>query len=289
MRGSSGDLKPRHDPDRGSGRRGEREAVGRKPIAKYRNPVMLYGICRGRDGVRVPMPDNKHDSLAEAAPHYHGHRERLRARFRQAGADAVSDYELLELLLFRALPRRDVKPLAKALLQRFGSFAEVVAAPEPRLREVKGLGDAGIAELKIVQAAASRFLRDTVKKQPVLSSWSSVLDYCRTAQAFADREQFRVLFLDKRNQLIADEVQQTGTVDHTPVYPREVVKRALELAATAVVLVHNHPSGDPTPSRADVQMTQQIIAVASPLGIAVHDHIIVGKDGHASLKGLKLI
>jgi DNA repair protein RadC len=238
------------------------------------------------------MPDKKHErqqGLAEATPHFHGHRERLRGRFRQAGADAVSDYELLELLLFRALPRRDVKPLAKALLEKFGSFAEVIAAPEPRLREVKGLGDAAIAELKIVQAAASRFLRDTVKRQPVLSSWSSVLDYCRTAQAFADREQFRVLFLDKRNQLIADEVQQTGTVDHTPVYPREVIKRALELAATAIVLVHNHPSGDPTPSRADIQMTQQIIAVASPLGIAVHDHIIVGKDGHASLKGLKLI
>jgi DNA repair protein RadC len=154
---------------------------------------------------------------------------------------------------------------------------------------VKGLGDAGITELKVVQAAASRLLRGAVQKRPVLSSWSSVLDYCRTAQAFADREQFRVLFLDKRNQLIADEVQQTGTVDHAPVYPREVVKRALELSATAIVLVHNHPSGDPTPSHADVQMTQQIIAVASPLGISVHDHIVVGKEGHASLKGLKLI
>ncbi len=154
---------------------------------------------------------------------------------------------------------------------------------------MKGLGDSGITEFKIVQAAASRLLRGAVKKRPVLSSWSSVLDYCRSAQAFADREQFRVLFLDKRNQLIADEVQQTGTVDHTPVYPREVVKRALELSATAIILVHNHPSGDPTPSRADIQMTQQIIAVACPLGIAVHDHIIVGKEGHASLKGLKLI
>jgi DNA repair protein RadC len=201
----------------------------------------------------------------------------------------LSDYELLELLLFRAMPRRDVKPLAKSLLEKFGSFAEVISAPEARLRESKGLGDAGITELKIVQAAASRLLRGAVKKRPVLSSWSSVLDYCRTAQAFADREQFRVLFLDKRNQLIADEVQQTGTVDHAPVYPREVVKRALELSATAIVLVHNHPSGDPTPSHADVQMTQQIIAVAQPLGISVHDHIVVGKEGHASLKGLKLI
>jgi DNA repair protein RadC len=227
--------------------------------------------------------------LAEAPPHYYGHRERLRGRFREAGADAVSDYELLELLLFRALPRRDVKPLAKSLLEKFGSFAEVITAPEARLAEVKGLGDSGVIELKIVQAAARRLLRGQVKKRPALSSWSAVLDYCRTAQAFADREQFRVLFLDKRNHLIADEVQQVGTVDHTPVYPREVVKRALELSATAIILVHNHPSGDPTPSHADIQMTQQIIAVAQPLGISVHDHIIVGKEGHASLKGLKLI
>jgi DNA repair protein RadC len=229
------------------------------------------------------------EGLAEAPPHYYGHRERLRGRFREAGADAVSDYELLELLLFRALPRRDVKPLAKLLLEKFGSFAEVITAPEARLAEVKGLGDSGVTELKIVQAAASRLLRGQVKKRPALSSWSAVLDYCRTAQAFADRELFRVLFLDKRNQLIADEVQQTGTVDHTPVYPREVVKRALELSATAIILVHNHPSGDPTPSHADIQMTQQIIAVAQPLGISVHDHIIVGKEGHASLRGLKLI
>jgi DNA repair protein RadC len=238
------------------------------------------------------MLEKKRESergLAEAPPHYYGHRERLRERFREAGADALSDYELLELLLFRTLPRRDVKPLAKTLLATFGSFAEVISAPEMRLAAVKGLGDAGITELKLVQAAASRILHGAVKRRPVLSSWTTVLDYCRTAQAFADREQFRVLFLDKRNQLIADEVQQTGTVDHTPVYPREVVKRALELSATAIILVHNHPSGDPTPSRADIQMTQQIIAVATPLGISVHDHIIVGKEGHASLKGLKLI
>jgi DNA repair protein RadC len=238
------------------------------------------------------MLDKKHadaEGLAEAAPHYHGHRERLRARFRQAGADALSDYELLELLLFRALPRRDVKPLAKSLIDKFGSFAEVIAAPEKRLAEVQGLGDGGITELKVAHAAASRMMRGVLKKRPVLSSWSSVIDYCRTAQAFADREQFRVLFLDKRNQLIADELQQTGTVDHTPVYPREVVKRALELSATAIILVHNHPSGDPTPSRADIDMTRVIVEVAKPLGISVHDHIIVGKDGHASLKGLKLI
>jgi DNA repair protein RadC len=227
--------------------------------------------------------------LAEGAPHFHGHRQRLRQRLLQAGVGAVSDYELLELILFRGIPQRDVKPLAKELIERFGSFVEVVSASPQRLREVKGLGEAAIAELKIVQAAAGQFARGQAKKRHVLSSWSTVLDYCRTAMAFADKEQFRILFLDKRNQLIADEVQGTGTVDHTPVYPREVVKRALELSATAIILVHNHPSGDPTPSRADIQMTQAIVEVAKPLGIAVHDHIIVGKEGHASLKGLKLI
>jgi DNA repair protein RadC len=191
------------------------------------------------------MLEKKRDSkasLAEATPHYHGHRERLRQRFRDAGTDALSDYELLELLLFRALPRRDVKPLAKSLLEKFGSFAEVISAPEARLREVTGLGDAGITELKIVQAAASQLARGEVKRRKVLSSWSRVLDYCRTEMAFADKEKFRILFLDKRNQLIADEEQQSGTVDHTPVYPREVVKRALELSATAIILVHNHPT-----------------------------------------------
>ena len=227
--------------------------------------------------------------LADATPHYHGHRERLRERFRKAGEDALSDYELLELVLFRAIPQRDVKPLAKELVAKFGSFAEVMAAPRGRLKEIKGVGDAVIDELKIVHASAKRIARGDVGKRPVLSSWSSVIDYCRTAMAYEDKEQFRLLFLDKRNQLIADEVQQKGTVDHTPVYPREVVKRALELSATALILVHNHPSGDPTPSRADIQMTQAVIEVAKPLGIAVHDHIIVGKDGHASLKGLKLI
>jgi len=227
--------------------------------------------------------------LAEAPPHYHGHRERLRERFREAGAAALADYEMLELILFRAIPQRDVKPLAKTLLEKFGSFAEVIAAPEQRLKEIDGVGEAAITELKVVQAAAQLFAKGSVTKRTVLSSWSSVLDYCRAAQAFAEKEQFRILFLDKRNQLIADEVQQQGTVDHTPVYPREVVKRALELSATAIILVHNHPSGDPTPSQADIEMTRQIAAVAKPLGVALHDHIIVGRDGHASLKGLRLI
>jgi DNA repair protein RadC len=232
---------------------------------------------------RTPAPP------AEPAPHYHGHRQRLRQRFLAAGSEAVSDYELIELVLFRAIPQRDLKPLAKELIAKFGSFAEAISAPPERLREVKGLGEAAITELKVVQAAATRLARGEVKQRPVLSSWGNVLDYCRAAMAFADKEQLRVLFLDKRNQLIADELQQTGTVDHTPVYPRELVKRALELSATAIVLVHNHPSGDPAPSRADIEMTQAIIAIARPLGIAVHDHLIVGKDGHASLKAMKLI
>jgi len=232
---------------------------------------------------------SRSESGAAEVPHYHGHRERLRERFREAGSDAVSDYELLEVVLFRALPRRDVKPLAKSLIAKFGSFGEVIAAPRSRLAEVDGLGDAAITELKVVEAAALRLARGEVKRRHVLSSWTAVLDYCRTAMAFAEREQFRILFLDKRNQLILDEVQQVGTVDHTPVYPREVVKRALELSATAVILVHNHPSGDLTPSRADIEMTRQIVEIAKPLGVAVHDHVIVGRDGHTSLKGMGLM
>jgi DNA repair protein RadC len=233
-------------------------------------------------------PSAELSGFAEA-PHYHGHRERLRMRFREAGADALTDYEMLEMVLFRALPRRDVKPLAKLLIGKFGSFAEVVNAAEPRLAEVQGLGEAAITELKLIAASASRVAKGELKQRTVLGSWSTVLKYCRTAMAFADKEQFRVLFLDKRNQLIADEVQQVGTVDHTPVYPREVVKRALELSATAIILVHNHPSGDPTPSTADIQMTKSIVDIAGTLGISVHDHLIVGKNGHASLKGLRLM
>src|SRR3990170_746176 len=222
-------------------------------------------------------------------PHYLGHRERLRRRFRGAGPDALPDYELLELILSRSMPRRDTKPLAKALIARFGTFAEALNAPEELLREVPGIGEAAITELKLVRAAALRLMRGEVLERPVLSSWAQVLDYCRASMGFASKEQFRILFLDKRNQIIADEVQQTGTVDHTPVYVREVVKRALELSATAIVLVHNPPSGHPTPSRADIEMTRQIVAAAKPLGVLVHDHIIVGKQGHASLRGLGLI
>ncbi len=221
--------------------------------------------------------------------HYHGHRARLRERLLQAGSEAVADYELVELVLFRAIPRRDVKPLAKALIARFGSFAEAIAAEPARLAEVEGMSQGAIAEFKIVEAGAKRFAKGVARKRLPVGSFSAVIDYCRTAMAFDAREEFRVLFLDRKNGLIADESQGVGTVDQTPVYPREVVRRALELSATAVILVHNHPSGDPTPSTQDVKMTLDIIAVAQPLGVAVHDHIIVGRDGHASLKGLRLI
>ena len=231
---------------------------------------------------------NKPSEPAET-PHYHGHRERLRERFHGAGPDALSDYELLEMVLFTAKAQGDVKPLAKTLIKTFGSFAEVIHAPETRLREVKGVGDRTVTELKLIAAAASRIAKGQLQQRTMLSSWDAVIAYCRTSMAFADKEQFRLLFLDKRNQLISDEVQQIGTVDHTPVYPREVIKRALELSATAIILVHNHPSGDPTPSQADIHMTKAIIDIAGPLGISVHDHIIVGKNGHASLKGLRLI
>jgi DNA repair protein RadC len=222
-------------------------------------------------------------------PHYLGHRERLRKRFRDAGPDALPDYELIELVLFRPVPRRDTKPLAKAILARFGTFAEAMNAPDKLLKDIPGLGEAAITEIKLVRAAALRLVRGEVLERPVLGSWTQVLDYCRASMGFEPKEQFRILFLDKRNQIIADEVQQEGTVDHTPVYVREVVKRALELSATAIVLVHNHPSGDPTPSRADIEMTKQIVQSAKNLGIVVHDHIIVGKQGHASFRGLGLI
>jgi DNA repair protein RadC len=193
------------------------------------------------------------------------------------------------MALFAALPHRDTKPIAKSLLKKFGSFAEVLHAPENLLREVDGIGDAAITQLKLLAAAAGRIAKGEIRRNVALSSWNNVIDYCRSSMAFADKEQFRILFLDKRNQLIADEMQQTGTVDHMPVYLREVIKRALELSATALILMHNHPSGDPSPSQADIQMTKAIITIANPLGISVHDHIIVGKNGHASLKGMRLI
>jgi DNA repair protein RadC len=218
-----------------------------------------------------------------------GHRERLRERFLNAGPDAVADYELLEMLLYRAIKRGDTKPTAKALIARFGSFAEVLGAPINLLTEVNGVGEAVATELKLIHAAAQRMTKGEVAKKTVLSSWKAILDYCHVAMAYAEREQFRILFLDKKNQLIADEVQQEGTVDHTPVYTREVMKRALELSATAIILVHNHPSGDPTPSMADVDMTKKIISAGEKLNVIIHDHIIIGRNGHTSLRSAQLI
>ncbi|MEZ5870360.1 MAG: DNA repair protein RadC [Nitratireductor sp.] len=227
--------------------------------------------------------------FAPGKPHHAGHRDRLRKKFREHGAGPLAEYEILELLLFRSIPRRDVKPLAKQLLAEFGSLAEVIAAPPARLEAVAGMSANLVTDLKIIHAAAIALTGGQVRSRTVLGSWTQVLEYCRAAMAFEEREQFRILFLDKKNQLIRDEVQQVGTVDHTPVYPREVVRRALELSATAVILVHNHPSGDPSPSRADIDMTRTIIDIAQPLGITVHDHIIIARDGHASLKGMQLI
>ena len=238
---------------------------------------------------KAAAPPELADAIGFIKPHYHGHRGRLHERLLNSEGQGLPDYEILEIILAASNPRGDTKPLAKALIKKFGSFAEVVHAPEARLREVDGIKDASINQLKLIAAAAGRIAKGEIKRSVALSSWNDVIGYCRTSMAFADKEQFRLLFLDKHNQLIADEVQQTGTVDHTPVYPREVIKRALELSATAIILVHNHPSGDPTPSQADITMTKAIIDIAKPLGIAVHDHIIVGKNGHASLKGLKLI
>ena len=224
-------------------------------------------------------------------PQHHaaGHRERLRARFAKAGVDGLQDYELMELVLFRAIPRRDVKPLAKDLIAKFGGFAEVLGAPIDRLVEVKGVSENVAQELKIVQAAAIKLTQARVLERPVISSWNDLLGYCRAAMADEKTELFRILFLDKKNILIADEVQQRGTVDHTPVYPREVVKRALELGASAIIMVHNHPSGDPTPSSADINMTNQIVKAAKALNIRVHDHLVIGAKTHASFKSLGLL
>ena len=201
----------------------------------------------------------------------------------------MPDYELLEMTLFAAVPRRDTKPLAKALLARFGSFAEVIAAPAARLMEIKGVGMSVVQQLKIVEAAAHRSAKTKVINRPALSSWTALLDYCTAAMARVTNQEFRVLLLDRKNVLIADEVQNRGTVDHTPVYPREIIKRALELSASSIILVHNHPSGDPTPSKADITMTREVVTAARTLGIAVHDHLVIGRSGHAGFKSLGLL
>ncbi|ACG77479.1 DNA repair protein [Phenylobacterium zucineum HLK1] len=229
------------------------------------------------------------DLFAAPAPHFAGHRERLRRRAVAGGLAALPDYELLELFLFRSIPKKDVKPLAKQLLARFGSLGAVLGATAAELRTVPGVGESVALDLKLLHEATLRTAKEQVGRRPVISSWSALLAYVKTALAHESREQFRVLFLDKKNQLLADEVMNHGTVDHAPVYPREVVRRALELSASALILVHNHPSGDPTPSSADVDMTRQVVDAARALRIAVHDHLVVGRDGVASFKALGLM
>lgn len=217
------------------------------------------------------------------------HRKRLRTRFMDGGAEAMPDYELLELVLFRAILRQDVKPLARALLDRFGDFNGVISARPERLREVSGAGVAVVQELKIVEAAAQRLSRARVVGRSVISSWDALIDYCNTTMAHRDTEHFRTLFLNRRNALIADEEQARGTVNHVPVYPREVAKRALELNASALILVHNHPSGDPTPSESDIAMTERIRQAVEALDITLHDHLIIGRSENFSFRDEGLI
>ena len=227
---------------------------------------------------------------AQRLPSYiKDHRRRLRERFMAGGPAALPDYELLELVLFRAIPRQDVKPLARRLLDTFGDFNRVISAPADRLRKVQGAGEAVVVELKVVEAAAQRLARSKVMQRPIVSSWQALIDYCHTAMAHGETEQFRVLYLDRKNVLIADEEQARGTVDHVPVYPREIAKRALELNASALILVHNHPSGDPTPSEADISMTLKIKGAADALGLVLHDHLIIGKSRELSFRSAGLL
>ncbi len=220
----------------------------------------------------------------DSEPHYIGHRQRLRERFLKSGPDALADYELLELLLFQAIPRRDVKPLAKRLLEAFGSLPTLLSTPISELVKIKGINENTAISIKTVTALSHRMLKEELTGKPILNSWSKLIDYCRSTMAFEIRESFRIIYLNKKNELLVDEIQQTGTVDHTPAYPREIMKRALEIGATALILVHNHPSGDPKPSQADIDMTREIVQAAKTFNITVHDHIIIARKGHTSLK-----
>lgn len=233
-------------------------------------------------GARKQRPDIE-------KPHYHHHRARLRQRFDEAGPGALADYEVLELLLFRTIPRRDTKPLAKALLAKFGDLAAVLAAPALRIAEVEGAGPSVAQDLKIAQALLERASRAALRQRTLISSWAQLVSYCRLAMAHEPREQFRVLFLDVKNQLIADEVLNEGTIDHAPVYPREVARRALEHSAASVILVHNHPSGDPKPSAADIAITRDIVAAADAVSVKVHDHLVIGRNGAESFRSLGLL
>jgi DNA repair protein RadC len=244
---------------------------------------------RGASPGSAPSPGVAESvSSASPKPHYLGHRQRLRERLLAAGAASLPDYELLEFLLFAALPRGDAKPLAKDLLQRFGGFAEVLSAEKEALLAVPGIGETAAAALMAAREAGLRLARAEFRERPLLASWQKVIDYCAATIGFATVEEFRLLFLDHHNRLIADERQQRGTVNHTPVYPREVVKRALDFGASALILVHNHPSGDPTPSKADIEMTREIVKAAALFNVAVHDHVIIARGRHTSLKGLGL-
>lgn len=232
-------------------------------------------------------PDGQKPQAA-TSPHA-GHRARLREKLLKRGGDALADYELLELILTIAIPRRDVKPLAKTLMAEFGSFAEVIHADLHRLEGIKGLGETSIAALKIMQAATIRVTRDQVMDKPVLSGWTALIDYLKASTAYREREVLRVLYLDQKNVLIADEVVNEGTINHAPIYPREIMRHALQLGATSIILCHNHPSGDPTPSRQDIATTRDIVDVGRKLGVKVHDHVIVGKSGEKSMKNMGLI
>ncbi len=229
------------------------------------------------------------DAEVKEKPHYLGHRARVRQRFMESGGKGIPDYEILEMLLFSCRPRGDVKPLAKALIAEFGSLAKVLAAEPHALGKVDGAGESVIATLKVTREAGLRMLAHEVAEKPVIQSWKALLDYCRASMSQNKTEQFRIFFLDKKHKLIADELQQEGTVDHTPVYPREVVKRALELSASSMILVHNHPSGDPTPSQADIKMTQKISQAAIGVGIEIHDHLIIAGKEHFSFAGNGLL
>lgn len=229
----------------------------------------------------MPEPKDK--------PHYLGHRDRLRERFAATGGEGMPDYEVLELLLYQAIPRRDVKPIAKDLLSAFGSLGAVLSAPPEKLQRVKGIGGSASVALKVAHAAGLRLAQQEILSRDVIGSWDQVLAYCKAAMGHEPVEQTRILFLDRKNKLIADEVQQRGTVDHTPLYPREVVKRALDLNASAIILVHNHPSGDPTPSRGDIDMTKRVQEAAQQLGITLHDHVVIGRGQHASFRSMGLL
>ena len=271
-------------------------AEERRPPPGFHEGAAPVAFARGEAAAAASWRDGGPDGPPDAPPAHlpaelpfpstgpHGHRARMREKLLQRGPEALADYEMLEMLLFFAMPKGDTKPLAKALINRFGSFGAVLAAPQEALLATRGLGPHSVAALKLVQASALRLARAEVLDRPVLNNWERLIGYLTAVLAEEKVEQFRVLFLDTRNRLIADEAQARGTVNHTPVYPREVVKRALELHATALILVHNHPSGDPTPSREDVAMTAEVKAATGALGIALHDHLIIGRGRHLSFR-----